>query len=414
MKLRPYQDEISTKACEILQKLKIVYLAMEVRTGKTLTALSVAEKYKANKVLFLTKKKAIDSILSDFKALSFNYEIEVVNDESLHLIASNDFDLIIHDEHHRFGAFPKCTKTAKEYKKRFGNIPMIFLSGTPTPESYAQWYHQFWVSNHSPFSGYKNFYQWANDYCNVVKKNLGYASVNDYSNTKTDLINPIIKDYIITYTQEQAGFKSKINELVIEVPLLPITYNIINILNNKKILYNKDNRKIVAETSLKLMQKTHQLFSGTIKFEDGTSKVIDYSKANYIKEAFKDNKIGIFYKYKEEFNALKDTLGDLLTDDLEEFNTTNKWIALQVVSGREGISLKNADALVYYNIDFSAVSYWQSRDRLTTIERPENNVFYIFSKGGIETKIYQQVLQKRDYTLSLYKNDFGTSNTIKN
>ena len=69
MKLRPYQKELSDKATEILKELNIVYLAMEVRTGKTATALTIAKNINAKSVLFLTKKKAIQSILSDFKVL---------------------------------------------------------------------------------------------------------------------------------------------------------------------------------------------------------------------------------------------------------------------------------------------------------------------------------------------------------
>ena len=44
MKLRPYQDKLSNDALEVLKNTKIVYLAMEVRTGKTLTSLAIAEK----------------------------------------------------------------------------------------------------------------------------------------------------------------------------------------------------------------------------------------------------------------------------------------------------------------------------------------------------------------------------------
>jgi hypothetical protein len=133
-----------------------------------------------------------------------------------------------------------------------------------------------------------------------------------------------------------------------------------------------------------------------------------------IRDNFKDVKIGIFYKFKEEYNALKSILGDNLTDNLEEFNTTDKCIALQIVSGREGISLKEAKYLVYYNIDFSSVSYWQSRDRLTEKTRLSNEIFWIFSKGGIEYKIYKTVLQKKDYTLNLFKQDAGIKNTNQN
>ena len=81
-------------------------------------------------------------------------------------------------------------------------------------------------------------------------------------------------------------------------------------------------------------------------------------------------------------------------------------IALQIVSGREGISLKNADYLVYYNIDFSATSYWQSKDRMTTKDRLNNNVYWIFAKDGIEYDIYKAVTKKKDYTINHFKKDF--------
>jgi hypothetical protein len=133
--------------------------------------------------------------------------------------------------------------------------------------------------------------------------------------------------------------------------------------------------------------------------------VIDLSKAKFIKERFKYQKIGIFYKFKEELTALQEVFGDKLTTELSVFEDTDKHIALQIVSGREGISLKKADCLVYYNIDFSATSYWQSRDRMTTKDRLENKIYWIFSNGGIEDMVYKAVSKKKDYTLSHFKRD---------
>ena len=100
--------------------------------------------------------------------------------------------------------------------------------------------------------------------------------------------------------------------------------------------------------------------------------------------------------------------GDSICNTLDEFCNTDKSIALQIVSGREGISLKQAVALVYYNIDFSATSYWQSRDRMTTKDRLYNKVYWIFSKGGIEDQIYKAVVKKKDYTLTHFKKDLLT------
>ncbi len=46
-----------------------LYLAMEVRTGKTLTSLGICEQLNVENVLFLTKKKAMSSIIKDFDML---------------------------------------------------------------------------------------------------------------------------------------------------------------------------------------------------------------------------------------------------------------------------------------------------------------------------------------------------------
>jgi len=155
------------------------------------------------------------------------------------------------------------------------------------------------------------------------------------------------------------------------------------------------------------MSKLHQLYIGTCILESGNPIIIDNSKALFIQQHFKNNKIAIFYKFQEELVLLKDTFKDNLCFDLDTFNSTDKNIALQIVSGREGISLKEADFLIYFNIDYSAVSYWQSRDRLTTIDRKENNIFWIFSEGGIEENIYKAVMNKKNYTLSIFKKDFN-------
>jgi hypothetical protein len=410
MEIRDYQLAISIKAWNKLALYKIVYIAAEVRTGKTIMALNTAKLHGAKNVLFLTKKKAITSIENDYKAMGYDYQLTVINNESIHKIEGN-FDLLISDEHHRNGAFPKPNKVTKYIKENYSHLPMIFLSGTPHPESYSQIYHQFWVSNYSPFPE-KNFYRWADKYVNKKTLYVSYGEAIDYSDANKDLIYKIIGNYMITFTQQNAGFTSKVNENVLRLKLKESTYNVIDLLKNDLVIQGKE-EEVLADTPTKLLTKLHQLYSGTIKFESGNSKVIDYSKAEFIYKKFFGQKIGIFYKFKEEYNALKFIYGDLLTTDLSEFDNSDKCIALQIVSGREGISLKNAEYLVYYNIDFSAVSYWQSRDRLTTMNRLSNDVFWIFSENGIEDKIYKAVLNKKDYTTKIFMNDFGIKNTSK-
>jgi hypothetical protein len=227
-----------------------------------------------------------------------------------------------------------------------------------------------------------------------------------------------MRPYTINFSQKEAGFKVDTREHVLEVEMSDMTYSLAARLKKDLVVEGKE-EVILADTPVKLMMKLHQLYSGTVKFESGASAIIDLSKAEFIKEKFKGKKIGIFYKFKQELNALKQVFGkfkqelnalkqvfgkDGLTTELSVFKDTPcPVIALQIVSGREGISLKEADALVYYNIDFSATSYWQSRDRMTTKDRLKSDVYWIFSRGGIEKDIYKAVTKKKDFTVNHFK-----------
>jgi hypothetical protein len=407
IQFREYQKDIINKGSDILSKNGFLYLAMEVRTGKTLTSLGIAEKLGFKKVLFITKKKAIGTIEADYKMLEPSYEITVINYESLHLVMYHEkWDLVICDEAHSMGAFPKPSQRAELVANVIisNNPKVILLSGTPTPESYSQMYHQVYAIPKSPFFQFPNFYRFCDKYVNVTQKKINGLLIKDYSGGLESIIKAM-SPYMINYTQAEAGFKAETTEEVLEVEMSPAIYTMVKRLKRDLVIEGKE-ETILADTPVKLMMKVHQLCSGTIKFESGNSMVLDLTKAKFIYDNFCAHKIGIFYKFKEELSALKTVFGDSLTTELSVFEDTDKNIALQIVSGREGISLRDADFLVYYNIDFSATSYWQSKDRMTTKERLENKVYWVFSKGGIEHEIYKAVTNKKDYTLNHFKKDF--------
>ena len=404
MKYRDYQLDIIKKGAGVLMQHRFLYLAMEVRTGKTLTSLGTAASLGVDSVLFITKKKAISSIERDYDMLSPSFKIEVVNYESLHKV-KGEYNLIVLDEAHSMGAFPKPSKRAKQVKALIDkqNPFVILLSGTPTPESYSQMYHQVYACKNNPFKKHKSFYKFCHEFVNVTERMINSLRIRDYSKGKSSILDEM-KPYTISYSQKEAGFKVDTTEHILRMDMLPLTYKLADLLKKNLVIEGKD-EVILADTPVKLMMKLHQIYSGTVKFESGHAKVVDYSKAQFIMSKFKGKKIGIFYKFKQELKAIKHVFGDDITTDLKEFEDTDKSIALQIVSGREGISLKLADCLVYYNIDFSATSYWQSRDRMTTSTRLKSDVYWIFSKGGIEDQIYKAVSNKRDYTLKHFKKD---------
>lgn len=406
MQLRDYQEQIRDKAYDIITRLGIVYLALEPRVGKTLTSLSLAKKLNARRVCFITKKKAISSIESDYSKSGISFdEFIVTNYDQIHNLKPV-YDLYISDESHCLGAFPKPSNRTKQLKALIGQSRVILLSGTPNPESYSQIYHQFWISAHSPFAKYKNFYLWAKDYVNVKKKYIRSMQINDYSHAVEDKVKGAIEPYMVTFSQEEAGFTSFVDEEILYVPIDERIYKVMARLKKDKLYTMKSGDVILCDTPVKMQSVFHQLSSGTLKIDDTKRVTIDESKAWFIKSYFAGRKIAIFYKFIQEGEVLRKVFPDH-TDVPEEFNKHDHLTFIcQIVSGREGTNLSTGDALVMYNIDFSAVSYWQSRQRMNSHDRKKaNKMYWIFSERGIEKFVHRAVVKKQNYTKDYFVKD---------
>lgn len=404
--LRDYQVQLSEQANSLLHLFKMAYLCMEVRCGKTLTSLNTAKLHGAKRVLFVTKKKAISSIVEDFDRMGRPFELYVTNYEQLDKVEAG-WCVVIVDEAHNLGAFPKPTNRAKELRRIVGDTPVIYLSGTPTPESYSQLYHQFWISKNSIWKEYDNFYKWHKDFGILAHKFIYNRKINDYSKTvphvceKFDLIK-------LSYTQEDAGFKAMVEEHILTIPMPEKVKKSIELIRKNKIFTTKDGQTIMGDTAVKEMMKVHQMCGGTVKSEEGEYIIFDDSKARFIQEKFKGQKIAIYYKYVAEGLALKYIFAGQVFEDAVEFNKSENGVYLsQIQSGREGVNISTADALIMYNIDFAAVSYWQARARIQTLDRSDPaKVYWVFMEGGIEQKIYDTVLNKKDFTVQHYKRGF--------
>ena len=408
MELRNHQLQKSQELVTILRKYSICYLAGQVRSGKTGTALNCAELFGAKKILVVTKKKAIGDIQKQHNDFGFTYDLHIINYESVHKVGDTDFDLIIYDEAHSLSAYPKPSKATKQCRAMFYEIPCILMSGTPATESYSQFYHQFYVSKFSPFASSTNFYKWAKVFVEVKQRRLATHTINDYSGAKTEQIDIILNPYKVVMTQQDAGFEVKINESKIYVKLPSLLKNLSKQLMRDKAIEGKSG-VIMGETPAKLQSKVHQILNGhcIIEKDDGTTfkKVFSTYKADFIKERFKGQKVAIMYYYQNELDMLLDVFKDGITNDLEEFNTSNKNLAIQQ-SSTEGMNLSKADALVYFNFGFSGKNYIQSRDRLTVKGRDSNDVYFILEEGGINDKILKRVKEKKDYNSASFRKDF--------
>ena len=100
----------------------------------------------------------------------------------------------------------------------------------------------------------------------------------------------------IRYTQEEAGFTEMVQEQIVTVRMKPSTYAFAEKLRKDLVVMNKDGDTVLADTAVKLMQKLHQIYSGTVIVDapERQTAVFDTTKAEYIRDNFAGQKIAIF------------------------------------------------------------------------------------------------------------------------
>jgi len=408
MNLRPYQTEAAISLVAILQQHGIAYLRGEVRVGKTFTVFDALKRLGVKSCLFVTKKKAIASIEADRDAIGLSEAVTVTNYEQVAKRANCFYEVLIVDEAHGIGAYPKPSKrwhdlTAIRYKY------LILMSGTPSPESYSQLYHQFRLGR-SIWSGYTNFYEWAKaGYVSIGTKYVGTGQqVNDYSNANEARILADIEPLTVTVTQQQAGFTTAIEEQVHMVQMSRRTYRLALRIIKDGVIGRPDCRSVLADTGAKAMSKLRQIYSGTVITEAHGAVIFDNTKAKYIMENF-SGKLAILYCFKAEGDMLRKMFGSLATDSPEHFNANPDAVYIgQILSSREGVNLSTADHLIFIGIDYSALSYLQGRDRASYFGRDRaNRVHFIFAERSVESRVYRSVKEKQTYTLKHFDTDRG-------
>lgn len=411
MKLHGHQERALKDCRRILSEEGCVYLAGEVRTGKTLVALHLAYGL-TTQVLFVTKKMAINGIQKQVKESGLALNITITNYEQLHKLKPI-YDVVIIDEAHTLGMYPKPARRARLLCALTLNTRVVMLSGTPSPESFSQLFHQFWAANAGPWKKFKNFYAWARVYVDVQKQYFAGVAVNDYSHARMDLIESNIRPYVVAMTQADAGFVGTVLDRIHTVELAPGTIEAIKAVANSGVFRPLG---LKAMSAAQRMAYVHQLCSGTVISlkemvgdTNGTLQErlwVDYSKVDYIRKQWGRKRKAIFYCYVAEGELLRKWYPNN-TASPEEFKANPKLdFICQIKSGQEGVDLSDADVIIFYNISYSAASYFQGRARGQNRAAATKEVHWLFSNYGFEKNIYELITGdhgKKRYTAAHFR-----------
>ena len=286
----------------------------------------------------------------------------------------------------------ECAKRSKFILKRLQPSNVILLSGTPTSGKYEKLWSQM---NLLGWNISKKMYY--AQYVNMEISPDGYPIIKGYKNV--DRLKRKMREHGCVFMKSE------------EVLNLP-TQNFIpvNIPESKEykkfkksgIIITKD-YELVGDTTL-----TKLLYSRMLCGHYNAEKV----------KAFKDlvdsteDRLIVFYNFNDELQTLLSVAEDRpvsivngQTKDLTAYeNYDNSITFVQYQAGAMGLNLQKANKIIYFTPPLSSELFEQSKKRIHRIGQ-EQACFYYQLVCGIESRIYDTLAMRKDYTDNLFKEE---------
>lgn len=437
--LLKHQKEAVVKILECLSLNKVCILEGETRSGKSLTALTVAKAIEGP-ILFLTTKKALSGIRNDLKAVP-GLDMDLINYHSAHKLEFRPWRLIILDECHSSGlsSFPKNGKNWKVVRSLFerSGAMALLMSGTVAIESKAQLFGELAVTGLGPWTDCRDFYAWwrAPGHYKDGRKCGGYGiqdavksvgsnspkwgDVVDYAAVDEPRVVADISPYVVRMVRE--GFS------VQEATLVPVELEnealakLIRKIKRDKVVEVEDENG-VKRTCLYdsgpagVLTAMHMAGGGCLKDEAGEEFVLNdiYDpsyKIKWIVRGIKGNgkKYAVHTSYIFERTFIKRELkkyGIVVYETHEEMKygkDGGAWVD-SLISFAEGFDLSWLDgSQIIYSLTFKGSKFSQICDRQLKYNRVEKaKVAIPLLVGGVDGYVYEAVSNKRNFNGTIY------------
>lgn len=167
--------------------------------------------------------------------------------------------------------------------------------------------------------------------------------------------------------------------------------------------------------------KKHQIENGFVYSEQGSEHTKNFpnAKAEWIMHYVEDkDKVAIFCRYKEQIQQYKTLLQYIYPDrniyelhgDIKDrysvihnADADNRCIILIQTECSAGYELPSFSHIIFASLSFSYVSYKQGLGRFLRINRLKENTYtHLVVEGGVDEDVYNCIMQKKDFSVSLY------------
>jgi SNF2 family DNA or RNA helicase len=373
---------------------------MEPGLGKTVTALSIIEESPKGRTLVIAPKRVAESVWAQecakwqhlqhftvtklmgtpsvrLKNLQSESDVYVINLENLVWLVDNwptkGFDYLIIDESSRFKdpstkRFKAIKKVVKMFKRK------LILTGTPTPQGYADLWGQIAILDLGERLG-KSLTSFREKYMHVTDRNRHTGvvykwGINEGADTS---IQNLISD--ICFSLRAADY--------LELPKLTKLYHSIALDKDVKAKYNELKKNMVAEigteeitapTAATLTNKLLQFTSGAIYTESGDAVTIHDTKLEFLESLLEESNAPtlLFYHFKHSLQRIQERFPEavgLQDDNIQAWRDGKiKLLVAHPQSGGIGLNLQcnNGDLAqcIWYDLPYSSENYIQANARV--------------------------------------------------
>jgi len=435
------------RAVEFAENKPGVCLAMDMGTGKSAVAVTLAQIWECRRILVLCPKSVVGVWPREFlkhagddfdvlplikgtntdktsKATRFicqhtvkgNPVVIVINYESAwrepfktFVLKVADFDLLILDESHRIKApggtaSRFCSELGKVVDKRLG------LTGTPMPHSPLDLYGQFRTIQPSIF-GYSNA-KFKNRYAVTTGPNGNWVDPKQIRNAEE--LYRKFSSVSFQVTKEEA--LSLPEETHINIPLELEYAALKQYIEMEKHFYlwlEKPSAEVTAANALVKLLRLQQITSGFLTDDNGDiqriSEIKQKTLADLLADTPEDRPVVVFCKFVKDLDAVSEVARNLGRNygeisgrrkDLTDQATMPEDIqvmGVQIQAGGVGIDLTRASIAVYYSMGFSLGDYLQSLARLHRPGQRHPVTFYhLIAQGTVDEKVFKALQERQE------------------
>lgn len=417
-------------------------LFMEQRTGKTKTALAIAERRGIRRLLILCPKIAIKVWKAELRleGLSTRMHVDVLTYEyatnHLEELLATKPQMVIADESQRIKRRTSArSKAARELAAacRYS----LALTGTPMDKHQDVW-AQFDFLNPRLFGSWEEF---RNRFLQTQLVKLPPKRIQQQDGTfkvfarkpflkilglkkrRVDEFNQLFHSIAYRVTLEEVkGEKTAIRHIRVRFPLHE-SLEAYRSMEDEMITYVSGSTRVATTIVIAQATKLQQITGGSIvDTSKGLIHRLGREKEHALVDVLNHMEYGqpfvVVARYIHEIDAIRALLADRGLSSTEisgrtsHTSFTTDAAVIQIQSG-VAIDLKRASTMVFYSMDFSSLNFEQMLFRIRSMVSNVARYYYLLAEGTVDEHIFRSVRTKQSLAKLLY-DEFRTTKEYKN